>query len=156
MIGAAVGQVFYQKASETYRQTGNIRKLIIQVLIALGCISLPFYTLVFFWGDDLFAWFLGENYRIAGVYGRYLTPYLFLNFIVSPIAQIPLIVNKQKQAFLWSLCGHSVYLLAIIIGGFYHNILLGFTFLSIFLSIYYLLLILWFIKISCTKKIDLQ
>jgi len=156
MIGAAVGQVFYQKASETYRQTGNIRKLIFQVLIALSCISLPFYVVVFLWGGDLFAWFLGENYRIAGEYGRYLTPYLFLNFIVSPISQIPLIVNKQKQAFLLSLCGHSIYLLAIIIGGVYHDILLGFTFLSVFLSTYYLLLILWFVKISCIKKTDLQ
>jgi len=122
----------------------------------LFLISFPAFLSVALWGDDLFAWFLGENYRIAGVYGRYLTPYLFLNFIVSPISQIPLIVNKQKQAFLLSLCGHSFYLLAVIIGGIYHDILLGFTFLSVFLSIYYIFLILWLIKISCIKKIDLQ
>jgi len=148
MIGSAVGQVFYQKASETYRQTGNIRKLSFQVLIALACISLPFFIIVFFWGDTLFAWFLGEEYRIAGIYGKYLTPYLFFSFIVSPISQIPLIVNKQKKALLLSWIGHTVYLSAIILGGIYRNILLGFTFLSIFASIYYLVLIIWLLKIS--------
>lgn len=156
LLGAAIGQVFYQKASEVYQNNGNLKKLVKKVLIFLFLISFPAFLTVALWGDDLFAWFLGENYRIAGVYGRYLTPYLFLNFMVAPISQIPLIVNKQKQSFLLSLCGHSCYLLAIIIGGIYHNILLGFTFISIFLSIYYLCMILWFIKISGIKKTDLQ
>ncbi len=148
MIGTAVGQVFYQKASENYRQTGNIRTLTIKVLIALGCISLPFYAIVFFWGDTLFAWFLGEEYRFAGVYGKYLAPYLFFRFITSPISQIPLIVNQQKKALILSWIGHSLYLLAIILGGIYGDILLGFTFLSIFVSIYYIGLIMWLLKIS--------
>jgi len=156
LLGAAIGQVFYQRASEVYQNNGDLKNLVKKVMGLLFVISLPAFLAVAIWGDDLFAWFLGENYRIAGVYGRYLTPYLFLSFIVSPISQLPLIVNKQKQAFLLSLCGHSLYLLAIIIGGIYRDILLGFTFLSIFLSIYYLFLILWFIKISNIKKTDLQ
>jgi O-antigen/teichoic acid export membrane protein len=153
LIGTAVAQVFYQKASETYHKTQNIRKISLQVLIVLACISLPFYLVIFFWGEDLFAWFLGENYRIAGMYGKYLVPYLFFRFITSPVSQIPLIVNKQKQAFLWSLCGHSMYLLAIIIGGIYHDILIGFTLISISMSVYYIGIILWFIKISNKKKL---
>jgi O-antigen/teichoic acid export membrane protein len=152
LIGNAVAQVFYQKASETYHKTQNIRKISLQVLMVLACISLPFYLVVFFWGENLFAWFLGENYRMAGMYGKYLVPYLFFRFITSPVSQIPLIVNKQKQAFLWSLCGHSMYLLAIIIGGIYHDILMGFTLLSLFMSVYYIGIILWFIKISGNKK----
>ena len=156
LLGAAIGQVFYQKASETYQNNGNLKRLVIKVLGLLFLISFPAFLSVALWGDDLFAWFLGEEYRIAGVYGRYLTPYLFLSFMVSPISQIPLIVNKQKQAFLLSLCGHSLYLFAIIIGGIYRDILLGFTFISIFLGIYYLFLILWLIKISGIKKTNLQ
>lgn len=155
LLGAAIGQVFYQKASEVYQNKGNLTQLVKKVMGTLCLISLPVFLAVALWGDDIFAWFLGENYRIAGEYGRYLTPYLFLSFIVSPIAQLPLIVNKQKQAFILSLCGHSLYLIAIIIGGIYHDILLGFTFISLFLSIYYLFLILWFIRISRIKKIDL-
>jgi hypothetical protein len=85
---------------------------------------------------------------VAGIYGKYLVPYLFFSFIVSPISQIPLIVNKQKQSLLLSWVGHAVYLFAIIFGGVYENILLGFTFLSIFASVYYIALIAWLLKIS--------
>lgn len=152
MIGTAVAQVFYQKASESYQKTQNIRKLSLQVLIALACISLPFYLAVFFWGDHLFAWFLGEDYRIAGVYGKYLVPYLFLRFITSPISHIPLIVNKQKQAFLWSICGHSLYLIAIIMGGIFQDILLGFKLISTSVGIWYLCIILWYLKIADSTK----
>jgi len=148
IIGSAVAQVFYQKASETYHQTRDIRKLALKVLIALACISLPFYAIVFFWGDDLFAWFLGENYRIAGIYGKYLVPYLFFRFITSPISQIPLIVNRQKKFLLLSWSGHILYLFAIILGGIKSDILLGFTFLSIFSSAFYVGIIVWLLKIS--------
>ena len=152
MIGSAVGQVFYQKASETYMNGGDLRTLLLKVLKIMALIALPVFTLVAFFGDDLFAWFLGEPYRMAGYYGRFLAPWLFFNFITMPVSQIPLIVSKQKTAFLFSLCGHSLYLAAVFIGGLYHNILLGFTLLSIFSSLYYIFIIWWFVKISNNKK----
>lgn len=152
MIGSAVGQVFYQKASETYMNGGDLRALLLKVLKIMALIALPVFTLVAFFGDDLFAWFLGEPYRMAGYYGRFLAPWLFFNFITMPVSQIPLIVSKQKTAFLFSLCGHSLYLAAVFIGGLYHNILLGFTLLSIFSSLYYIFIIWWFVKISNNKK----
>ncbi len=152
MIGSAVGQVFYQKASETYMNGGDLRTLLLKVLKIMALIALPVFTLVAFFGDDLFAWFLGEPYRMAGYYGRFLAPWLFFNFITMPVSQIPLIVSKQKTAFLFSLFGHSLYLAAVFIGGLYHNILLGFTLLSIFSSLYYIFIIWWFVKISNNKK----
>ena len=152
MIGSAVGQVFYQKASETYHQTGNIRNLTIKVLVTLACISLPFYAIIFFWGDTLFAWFLGEEYRVAGIYGKYLVPYLFFSFILSPISQIPLIVNKQKSSFFRNIIGHTLYLIAIIIGGINDNIILGFILISAFSILFYIYYIFWIIKISGEKS----
>lgn len=152
MIGSAVGQVFYQRASETYQNGGNLTALLIKVLKMMALIALPVFGMVALFGDDLFAWFLGEPYRMAGYYGRYLAPWLFFNFITMPVSQIPLIVSKQKKAFLFSLCGHTLYLSAVVIGGLHENILLGFTLLSIFSSLYYILIILWFIKISKIKK----
>lgn len=153
MIGSAVGQVFYQKGTETYHNGGDLRALVIKVLKSMALIALPVFLIVALFGDDLFAWFLGEDYRMAGFYGRYLAPWLFFNFITMPISQIPLIVQKQKTAFLLSICGHTLYLLAVIIGGLNHNILLGFTLLSIFSSTYYIIIIAWFIKISGNKKL---
>jgi len=155
MIGSAVGQVFYQKASETYQNGGDLRGLLIKVLKTMALIAFPVFLTVALFGDDLFAWFLGEPYRMAGAYGRYLAPWLFFNFITMPVSQIPLIVSKQKKAFLISILGHTMYLSAVIIGGLNKNILLGFILLSIFSTLYYIGIILWFIKISSIKKSEI-
>ncbi len=155
MIGSAVGQVFYQKASETYQNGGDLRGLLIKVLKTMALIAFPVFLTVALFGDDLFAWFLGEPYRMAGAYGRYLAPWLFFNFITMPVSQIPLIVSKQKKAFLISILGHTMYLSAVIIGGLHKNILLGFVLLSIFSTLYYVGIILWFIKISSIKKSEI-
>lgn len=152
MIGSAVGQVFYQKASETYQNGGDLRALLLKVLKIMALIALPVFATIAVFGDDLFAWFLGEPYRMAGYYGRFLAPWLFFNFITMPVSQIPLIVSKQKTAFFLSLCGHTLYLSAVIIGGLNKNILLGFTLLSIFSSLYYIFILSWFIRISKSKK----
>ncbi len=151
IIGSAIGQVFFQKASVCYQEKGDLQQLVKKVIKSLALIAIIPFTIVAFFGDELFAWFLGEAWRQAGEYGQILTPWIFFNFITNPISQIPLIVNKQKKAFLLSLVGHSLYLIAIVIGGIYSNIKLGFTILSILQSIYYIILIMWLIKISKVK-----
>ena len=151
IIGSAIGQVFYQKASVCYQNNEDLQSLLKKVLVRLTLISIPVFSIVAIWGGDIFAWYLGEKWRQAGEYGQLLSPWLCLNFIISPISQIPLIVNKQKQAYLLSLLGHSLYLLAIIIGGLFQNIKLGFILLSCFQSIYYFGLVFWYFKIAKKK-----
>ena len=152
IIGSAIGQVFYQKASVCYQEGEDLQKLVKKVIGALALIAIPAFAVIALWGDDLFAWFLGEPWRQAGEYGQLLTPWLFLNFITSPVSQIPLIVHRQGTAFAFSLAGHSLYLIAIVIGGLFQNIQLGFIVLSCLQTIYYTILILWLIKISGIKK----
>ena len=152
IIGSAIGQVFYQKASVCYQEKGDLQKLVKKVMGGLLVIAVPAFAVIALWGDDIFAWFLGEPWRQAGEYGQLLTPWLFLNFITSPVSQIPLIVNRQQKAFAFSLLGHSLYLVAIVIGGLYSNIKLGFVILSCLQTVYYIILIVWLIKISNVKN----
>ena len=153
LLGAAIGQVFYQKASETYQNNGDLKALVKKVLGSLFLISFPAFLAVALWGDDLFAWFLGEPYRLSGYYGKFLTPWLFFSFILSPVSQIPLIVNKQKASFFRNIIGHTLYLTAIVIGGIYNNIILGFALISAFSILYHTYYIFWLIKISGRKPI---
>lgn len=152
IIGSAIGQVFYQKASVCYQEGGNLQGLVKKVIAGLLAIAIPAFSVIAILGGDIFAWFLGEQWRQAGEYGQLLTPWLLLSFITSPVSQIPLIVNKQRKAFAFSLLGHSLYLLAIVIGGVYGNIKLGFVVLSCLQTVYYTVLIFWLIKISNIKN----
>ena len=152
IIASAVGQVFYQKAADCYQTGGNLRQLVVKVVLALSAISLPMFLFVMFFGPDLFAWFLGENWRQAGEFGRLLAPWVFLNFITTPVSQIPIIVNKQKTAFLISVAGHTMFLFAIAAGGWYKNINLGFILVSASQLIFLGFMLFWIIKISENKK----
>ena len=152
LIGSAIGQVFYQKATTCFQEKEDLQKIVKKVMLGLTLLAIPAFSIIAIWGPELFAWFLGEPWRQAGEYGQLLTPWLCLNFITSPVSQVPLIVNKQKTAFKLSLVGHSLYLIAIIIGGIFQNIKLGFALLSCLQTIYYIILIRWILKISkiCT------
>ncbi len=151
MIASAVGQVFYQKAASCYQSGGDLQKLVKKVVLGLAAISLPMFLVVVFFGPELFAWFLGENWRVAGEYGRLLAPWVFLNFVTSPVSQIPIVVNRQKAAFLINIVGHTLFLLSIAAGGVIGDIRLGFIFVSITQSIFLAFLIFWIINI-CKKR----
>ena len=151
MIASAVGQVFYQKAASCYQSGGDLQKLVKKVALGLAAISLPMFLVVVIFGPDLFAWFLGENWRMAGEYGRLLAPWVFLNFVTSPVSQIPIVVNRQKAAFLINIVGHSLFLLSIAVGGICADINLGFVLVSATQSLFLIFLIFWIIHISKRK-----
>ena len=148
LIGSSVSQVFYRKATETYNSNGDLQLLIKKTIIRLSLIALPIFVLLFFFAPDIFSLVFGKKWREAGVYAQILTPWIFLNFIVSPISQIPIIVKKQKAIFFISLIGNSLIILSILFGVYIADIKAGFYFLSFFLTIYLIYILVWMYKSS--------
>ena len=64
---------------------------------------LPF-TIIFFFGGDIFAFIFGNDWYESGKLSEIMAPWLMLNFIVSPLSTIPLVFNKQQSFFLLGLC----------------------------------------------------
>lgn len=105
LIGISIGQVFINKASTTLNEGGKLFPLVKRSLLSLVGLSIvPFGTLMLF-GDVIFAFVFGEDWREAGVYCQIIAPWLMVNFIVSPLSQIPLLIKKQKEFFFLSLIG---------------------------------------------------
>lgn len=155
LLGASVSQVFYQKASETYKNGGDLQALVKKTLLSLGVMALPIFLLLGFFAPELFGFVFGKQWREAGTYAQILAPWLFLNFIVSPISQVPIIVGEQKKNFLLAIIGNSVILCSIIYGGFVaHNIKTGFITLSTLISVYYVFVIAWLFKISKKEAVN--
>ncbi|MDG6250522.1 oligosaccharide flippase family protein, partial [Methanocalculus sp.] len=76
LIGDALIDVFYQKASEEKRAKGSINNVVQQVhrrLISIGIF--PFLILMII-GEDLFCLFLGAEWSNAGLYAKILSPWL--------------------------------------------------------------------------------
>ena len=151
IIGSALGQVLYKKFSSLHNDNQPLYPYVKSIMIKLVLIALPIFGILFFIAPDLFAFVFGEKWRVAGEYSRILIPYLFMNFLISPISNIVIVLEKQKEMFLNSLFANIVYILIIYIFKEY-NMELILKIISIFMSIYFLY-ILHFLKIIIIKDI---
>ncbi|WP_258164917.1 lipopolysaccharide biosynthesis protein [Desulfobacca acetoxidans] len=146
-IGSSVAQVFYQKATETFNAGGNLQGLVKKTMFSLMAIAFPIFLLILFLAPYLFSHIFGKEWREAGFYSQILAPWFFLNFIFSPITQIPIIVNRQKMGFMITSIGNLLILISIFYGGFIaKDIYLGLYLLSTILSVYMICFAFWLYK----------
>lgn len=149
VIGNSFAQVFYQKAAELHANQQPFVNLVNKTVKRLFIIALPIFAVILIFGPDLFAIVLGDKWRTAGEYTQYLTPWLFLNFVISPIQQVAIILNRQGSIFLLALVGNAIIFLSILMGSLvFDDVKIGFLILSILQFFYYLYVYLWIRKIA--------
>ena len=96
-LGSAVAQVFQKRAADALHAGGDTRRLVDAVLRRLGAVAVAVLPLLWF-APELFAFVFGAAWREAGVYAQILTPWLLLNFMLSPLSQLPLLLGRQACA----------------------------------------------------------
>ena len=117
IIGGAVAQVFFQKASEAYNRTGNLSEVVEEVfkrLVSLGIFPVLLLTLI---GKDIFIVAFGARWAEAGVYMQILGLWLFFQFISSPISTLFAVLEKQHYGLLFNSVLFVSRALSLIIGG---------------------------------------
>lgn len=100
LIGTAMGQVFFNRCSRLYAEQKALFPMLKRTTLQLFLISIIPFSVVFFFGEDLFLWVFGPEWGVSGRISELLAPWLMINFVASPISTIPMVVEKQK-AFLW-------------------------------------------------------
>jgi lipopolysaccharide exporter len=148
VIAQAVYQVFSQRFAEKYANQDRILPFIHSNLIMLGGTGILPFLLLFIYSPVFFEWFLGSSWQITGHYVRILTPYVFLVFIVTPLNFIPLILNRQRKAFLIDLFSLVLRLTAIFIGIYHDSIWIALTLYSIVGVTICLYQLYWFYSIA--------
>jgi len=156
LIGSAVTQVFYQKATQVYNQQGDLKPRIIKLLKTLSLIALIPAIIILLFGPELFSIFFGESWRISGTYARMLIPYTFMQFLATPLAFIPFIVKQQRKAFLFSLSGNILYISCIVFAGYRHDITLAFTLISVLMTLYFMAYMAWIIAAATKHTLPVQ
>lgn len=152
LIGSSVSQVFFQKASQTYNEGGNLHVLLNRTMLKLAIIALPIFGIIILFAPDIFSSCFGKNWHDAGVYAQILSPWIFLNFIVSPIAGTYLIVGKQKQAIWFAASDIVTKLGSVAIGAYLGDAVTGFSLMSISGVITLIVDIIWTYKISSERN----
>ena len=103
LIGASIGQVFFEEATKEKQKTGKAIKTFNSTLKKLLIISIPSFAFLYFIIEDLFAFIFGEEWRIAGKYAQIIIPLFAIRFVVAPLSNINNIFELQKIALLWQL-----------------------------------------------------
>lgn len=99
VISQAAYQVFGQRISEKYGNKEKIIPFVNKTILLLGGLGFIPFLILFIVSPVFFAWFLGPGWEMAGYFVRILTPFIYLGFIVQPLNFIPLMVGRQRKAF---------------------------------------------------------
>ena len=117
LIGQAVAQVAYRELAEARNAGHSLRPIIKRMLVVLTSMALIPFAVIQLAGEPLFALVLGEPWRTAGRYAEAMSPFILFHFVASPLAMVPLVIERQRTAFSLTLL-QTVLLVAGLLLGF--------------------------------------
>ena len=121
LIASAFGQVLFQKLSEA-RYTGELGQIVTDTLILLFIIGILVFSIIFLLGEEIFSWFLGERWRMSGVYSELLAPWCCLKLCLSPLTFVFIVLERQGEFCIFTSIILIARVFSIIIGGTYGDI----------------------------------
>ena len=99
VIGQSVGQVFFNKCAEMINQSQSIIRLLYQSFSILFLISILPFGLIYFYGEEIFTLVFGKVWSHAGKFSEIMALWMALNFVISPLSNLPLLLKRQKENF---------------------------------------------------------
>lgn len=103
LIGASVGNVFLQKASTLRFDISELRNLTNSVYKKLLLIGALCMSTVFFYGDWLFPFVLGEKWQLSGLFAQRISFWLLFVLATSPLTQIYIVLERQGEGLIVNL-----------------------------------------------------
>jgi O-antigen/teichoic acid export membrane protein len=116
LVSTSVSQLFYVEAGKAINQGASLFPIVKKTVRTSVLFAIPFTIVLLVLGPWIFKIYLGTKWEAAGVYAQSLAPMLILYFILSPISGLPILLNKQKGAFAFSVLGYSFTIFALFIG----------------------------------------
>lgn len=119
LLGQAVGQTFFQKASENKDDRKKLQYITFEVykkLLYVGCF--PILVITFF-GKEIFSFIFGAQWIVAGNYAQILSIWILLVFISSPLSTLFIVLNKLRQGLIVDIILFSSRVIALLIGAIY-------------------------------------
>lgn len=144
LLSSTMSQVFFQRASENYSRKGKLYPLLNKLQTNLAALVIPVFFLLMLIAPLLFGELFGKDWEPASVVVQILCPWLCLNIFASVISQLPVILGKQKEAFILSIKGKITVVASLAIGWWFGlDIYNSLVILSVLMSIYAAYVIYW-------------
>ncbi len=159
LVGTALGQMFFQRCAEMINKGQNVRPLILKSLKILVLIAIVPFGLLALYGEEIFAFVFGAEWRGSGIFSEIMAFWFAMNFIISPITSLPLILRRQASFFKLAIFGTVLMIASILLPVYLFdaNILETIWVLSIGQALYLLVVIyavLGYLRKFESEKID--
>ena len=139
LIGESMMEVFRSKAMEDLKEYGTCRPLFIKTLLSLIVIGLPPALLLILFGQEIFAFVFGEDWREAGLYATILAPMALFRLACAPLGGV-LFIREKLKLVLWLQSFFFVMVsLSLVLGWMQKDPVLLVSFLSVSGCLFYLL-----------------
>ncbi|MEM9053282.1 MAG: oligosaccharide flippase family protein, partial [Bacteroidota bacterium] len=106
VFGVSISQVLNEKWARDLNEGIPINGPVLRTSLFLLLTGIVPFSLLFFFGEDLFSFVFGADWTRAGRFSEIMAVWLFLNFIVSPLSFLPVIMKKQTTNFLVAVVGN--------------------------------------------------
>jgi lipopolysaccharide exporter len=129
-IGNAIGHVFFQRAAHL-KHGGNLKEFYINIFKQLMSFGIFPFIILFFFGKNLFSFIFGSQWIEAGRYIQYLSLWIFLMFLTTPVNNLFSIFEKQNINLYRNIVFIILRIISLVIGGIFQNPLLAIILYSI-------------------------
>jgi O-antigen/teichoic acid export membrane protein len=111
LVGVSIGQLFYNRSSEAMHKSKPIAPILSKTIVTLTLISIVPFTILYLFGTEIFGFIFGTRWAISGTYAETMSFWLMVNFILSPVSALPLLMNKQRYALIMGLVSSLIQVL---------------------------------------------
>ena len=101
LIAGSVSQVFLKKLAVT--EPGKMRTLVRFTLVRAAMVAVVPFAALFVVAPWLFPFLFGAQWDQAGYFAQALTPWLYMTVLTSPISNIFVVTENQKQMLVFAI-----------------------------------------------------
>jgi O-antigen/teichoic acid export membrane protein len=144
LLGQSLAQVTYRETSDLYKNGAKMQPYIRATMRKSAILGLPIMLGLLTLGPWAFSTFFGEKWYEAGVYARILSVWMYVDFIRIPLAQVAIVIQKQKELLRLSIIGTLILLVSVSAGAvIWQNAHLSLGLLSGGMTVFTLGLLYW-------------
>jgi len=142
-----IANVYYAEASSLMKENKSLKSLTVKTAMNAAMIGVPVVIIFLAAGPWIFSLVFGNEWSTSGMFARVLVPWIFMDFIRSPISQLAFLIGKQKQLLYFSLSGNLVLIIALFAGHYFSYDFQGMLiFVSVSQTIFTVFLVRWLIQ----------
>lgn len=146
LLGRAIGQVFFSNGAEAFR-AGTLGILVSDLQVNLIKFGMIPAILIFIFGPICFPLIFGDGWRLIGDISQWMIPWLYFQFISSPLSTVFIIKEKQSELLIFQIVMLASRIVSLVVGSIMDDLLLTIALFSFANVLCYLGLMFWVNKI---------